>query len=60
MNAIELIALKELREHLYKIADRANEKNEGRFQHERVFVLGDVNRALQVVKALEDNTTNKP
>jgi len=41
--------------HLYSALDRCHEKNEERMQHERIFIKGDIERAIKVVRALEEN-----
>jgi hypothetical protein len=56
MNNLEKIAIAKLKEELYSAMDRCHEKNSERMQHERIFILGDVKRAIDIVNALEENS----
>jgi len=55
MNGLEKLALEKLRCELISANDRCHESNAERFQHERIFVKGDIGRALDIVKALLEN-----
>ena len=56
MNAIENIAIKELKKHLQSAYERCDEKNEKRMEHERIFILRDLRNSFEIIKAIEDNT----
>jgi len=55
MNDLEKLGIENLMKHLYSALDRCHEKNENRMQHERIFVKGDIERAIKVAKALQEN-----
>jgi hypothetical protein len=55
MNKLELIGLAKLEEYLYKVLERLQDKEEGRQEHLRTFTKGDLERAIDVVKALKEN-----
>jgi hypothetical protein len=55
MNNLELIAVEKLRIKIIEIMGRANEKNQDRFQYERIFVMADAKEALGITDALIEN-----
>jgi hypothetical protein len=55
MNKLELIGLQELEGYLYKVLERLQDKEEGRQEHLRTFTKGDLERAIDVVRALKEN-----
>jgi len=55
MNRLELIGLEKLREHINNASGRVQDKEEGRQEHLRIFIKGDLEGALYVLKALEEN-----
>ncbi|MFA5366313.1 MAG: hypothetical protein WC333_00120 [Dehalococcoidia bacterium] len=55
MNALELIGLGKLEEYLYKVLERLQDKEEGRQEHLRTFTKGDLERAIEVLRALKEN-----
>lgn len=55
MNRLELLGLGLLEGHLYKVLERLQDKEEGRQEHLRIFTKGDLERAIEVVKALKEN-----
>jgi hypothetical protein len=55
MNKIEKLAVTKLKESLYSAAKRCVEENENRMQHERIFLLRDINEALGIINAIEEN-----
>ena len=56
MNALEKIGIEKLREHLSSALVRCDEKNHDRMQNERIFLEGDLKRAFEVIRALEENS----
>ncbi|MDD4922626.1 MAG: hypothetical protein PHS30_09155 [Bacteroidales bacterium] len=59
VNRLEEIGLRLLEEHLYKALERLQDKEEGRQEHLRVFTKGELERGLEVLKALKENNETK-
>jgi hypothetical protein len=59
VNKLELIGLQQLEGYLYKVLERLQDKEEGRQEHLRIFTKGDLERAIDVVKALKENNEKK-
>lgn len=59
MTQLELIGMQQLRNKLYEIAGRCNEKNQERMQHERIFILSDTKEALSICDAIIENNPQK-
>lgn len=59
MNQLEKLGMEKLLEHLYAALERCHEKNEERMRHERIFIKSDIERAIKVAKAIEENGETK-
>ncbi len=59
MNKLENIALKELKKSLNSSLARCADENADRMQHERIFLRRDINDALEIIKAIEQNEEQK-
>ncbi len=60
MNQLEKIALEKLKNEIQDILDKSHESKAETFQHCRIYLLWHAQRAMQIVKALEENQTKHP
>lgn len=56
MNALEKLGLNELRIHLREAMKRVDNNNDGKMENQRIYIEGDLKRAFEVLKALEENS----
>lgn len=56
MNKLEQIAVKKLKEKLYSLLGRCDNKNKDRMEHERIFLRDETKEAIDIVRAIEENT----
>lgn len=55
MNRLEALAIEKIRDDVFSIIDRCHEKNAGRLEHERMYIIADAKRLLEKVNALIEN-----
>lgn len=58
MNLLEKIAIESLKESLQSALVRCHKSNTLRMEHERIFIKRDIEDAINIVKALEENNKN--
>ena len=56
MNTVERIVLRKLEEEIGKISENSSDKNETRQEHLRIFTNSAARRALEIIRALEENS----
>jgi len=56
MNKLELMGLIELKAYINSIKIRVSDKNKGRMEHERIYLLEEANHAMNIINALEENS----
>jgi len=59
MNTLELIGIREAKGYLVKALEYLSEEEEGRQEHVRPHTEGRVKRAMDVLRALEDNSNEQ-
>jgi hypothetical protein len=55
MNKLEEIGLQKLEEHLYKILENLQDKEEGRQEYLRTFTKEKIQHTIDVLNALQEN-----
>ena len=59
MTKLEILALEQLSKRLRSIAERCDMKNADRMNHERLFILKDVQEALDIADAIDESNDYK-
>ena len=57
MTKLEQLALNKMRVEINNIIDRCKKDNVGRLEHERLFIEGSAKRALELIVAIEENSS---
>ena len=56
MNALEKMAIAQLKAELNDLSRRCSNENKDRLATEQIFMQGNLKRAFEIIRAIEDNS----